>query len=159
MLPRTFDLLGPVACLPADAALAAGCDSLTPLHFPGRTGSTALEGVVPAGQRICWTVHLDTERGLDVRLGAPGGGATLEVRSQALTSTSRPTGMSSHVSSSASTSSSTIVSSSSSSAVTSASGGETRVSVGPQSQPAEFLIAVSSTGKVAAPYRLVVTLR
>jgi hypothetical protein len=141
-------LLGLVPCLlPADAVRAAGCDSLAPLHFPGG-GSTVLEGTVPRGGRVCWTVHLEAGQRLDLRLTSIGGGTTLEARSQVPPSVRSQGGTGSFASSSVS----------SSSASGSAGGGETRVSIGPQWPGGEFLIAVGATRGAAASYRLEVTL-
>jgi len=147
-----FDLPGLAACsLPADAARAAGCDSLTPLDFPDSAGSTVLKGTVPAGRRACWTVRLGAGRRLDLRLTSAGAGAAVEVRSlPPAPSTARAQGSAGSFASS-SVSSSTVCSS--------AEGGETRVSVGPQRAGGEFLIAVGATRGAVAPYRLEVTLR
>jgi hypothetical protein len=143
-------LLGHVPCLlPADAARATGCGSLTPLHFPGGVGSTVREGAVPRSGRACWTVCLEAGRQLDLRLTSIGGGATLEVRPQGLPSVRSQSGTGSFTSSSVSSSSTS----------SSAGGGETRMSLGPQWSGGEFLIAVGATREAGASYRLEVTLR
>jgi hypothetical protein len=141
---------------PADAArgAAAGCDSLTPLRFPGGTGSTVLEGTVPRGGRACWTVHLDAGRRLDLRLTSTEGDAAVEVRSRTTHAAGSPTARSRVGAESFASSS---VSSSSSGG--SAGGGHTRLSIGPQSPGGEFLIAVGTTRGAPASYRLEVTLR
>jgi hypothetical protein len=160
---------------PADAARAAGCDSLVPLHFPGGIGSTVLEGTVPRSGRACWTVRLEAGRQLDLRLSSAEGGAKLEVRSQAGPSVQAPGGAGSVTSSSISGSSAiasagggetrvsagsvTSSSISGSSAIASAGGGEARVSVGPQRSSGKFLLAVGAAHGSAASYRLEITLR
>ncbi len=143
-------LLGLVPCpLPADAARAMGCDSLAPLRFPGGVGSTVLNGTVPRGGRVCWTVRLEAGRQLDLRLTSIGGGATLEARSQTPPFARSQSGTGSFTSSSVS----------SSSVSGSAGGGETRMSVGPQWPGGEFLIAVGVLRDAATSYRLEVALR
>ncbi len=145
-------LLGLVPCLlPADAARATGCDSLGPLHFPGGVGSTVLEGTVPRGGRACCTVRLEAGRQFDLRLTRIGGGTSFEVRSQTLPSVRSQGGTGSFTFTSSSVSSSSVNGS--------ATGGETRMSIGPQWPGGEFLIAVGATRDTAASYRLEVTLR
>jgi hypothetical protein len=142
--------LGLAVCpMPADAARAAGCDSLTPLHFPGGTGSIVLEGIVPRGGRTCWTVRLEAGQRLDLRLTSTEGDAAVEVRSRATSTAWSRDSAGSFASSSVS----------SSSLSSSAGGGHTRLSIGPQSPGGDFLIAVGAKRGAPASYRLEVTLR
>lgn len=162
--------LGPMACAtPADAARATGCDTLTPLHFPGGTGSTVLEGTVQPGTRPCWTLRLEAGRRLDLRLTNTAGEATVEVHSHASHGVRTPGGAGSFTSSTVSSStvsSSTVVGSTvvgstvgSSTIRRSSGGGHTRLSIGPQSPGGVFLIAIGALSGAPASYRLEVTLR
>jgi hypothetical protein len=171
-----FDRDGSAAAcrLPADAAGAAGCDSLVALRFPGGAGTRVLEGTVPRGRRACWTVRLEARRRLEVRLSSTGGGgASVEVRSLTAQATWPGAGgwpFSSGACSISSTSvggtsvSSTSVSSTTTgggASVTRVSAGrnETLVSVGPQSSGGEFLLAVTAAQGGDASYRLEVRVR